>query len=55
MLSLSGVSSQVDGQIFLVNLPYGAVFAPHLTAKLEGRETAGPTVSLFPGVANQPP
>lgn len=36
------------------NLLYGAVFAPHLVAKLEGWVTAGPTAPLFPGVPNQP-
>jgi hypothetical protein len=42
------------GVIVIANLLYGAVFAPHLTAKLEGWETAGPTGRLFPGVPNQP-
>jgi Spirocyclase AveC-like len=44
----------VFGVIVIANLFYGAVFAPHLTAKLEGWETAGPTANLFPGVPNQP-
>jgi hypothetical protein len=47
MLSLVGV-------IVIANLLYGAVFAPHLTAKLEGWETVGPAARLFPGVPNQP-
>ena len=42
------------GVILVANVLYGAVFAPHLTAKLEGWETAGPTARLFPGVPNQP-
>jgi hypothetical protein len=41
--------------VVLANLMYGAVFAPHLTAKLEGWETAGPPAPLFQGVPNQPP
>jgi hypothetical protein len=45
----------VIGAALLANLLYGGVFAPHLTAKLEGWETAGPTAQLFPGVQNQPP
>ena len=44
----------VFGVIVIANLFYGAVFAPHLTAKLEGWETAGPTANLFQGVPNQP-
>jgi vacuolar-type H+-ATPase subunit I/STV1 len=50
---LSNVLS-VFGVIVIANLLYGAVFAPHLTAKLEGWETAGPTANLFPSVPNQP-
>jgi hypothetical protein len=38
----------------IANLLYGAVFAPHLVAKLNGWETTGPTAPLFPGVPNQP-
>jgi hypothetical protein len=45
----------IVGVIVIANLLYGAVFAPHLTAKLEGWETAGPSARLFPGIANQPP
>ena len=44
----------VIGVVVISNLLYGAVFAPHLTAKLEGWEKAGPTAPLFPGVPNQP-
>lgn len=44
----------IAGVILVANLLYGAVFAPHLTAKLEGWETAGSTARLFPGVPNQP-
>jgi hypothetical protein len=44
----------VLGVVVVANLFYGAVFAPHLAAKLEGWETAGPTARLFPGVPNQP-
>ena len=42
------------GVVVIANLFYGAVFAPHLVAKLEGWETVGPTTQLFPGVPNQP-
>jgi hypothetical protein len=42
------------GVVVLANLVYGAVFAPHLVTKLEGRVTAGPSSPLFPGVPNQP-
>jgi hypothetical protein len=45
----------VIGVVVVANLLYGAVFAPHLTAKLEGWEKAGPTAPLFSGVPNQPP
>jgi hypothetical protein len=44
----------IAGVVVLANLLYGAVFAPHLTAKLEGWETTGPTDQVFPGVPNQP-
>jgi hypothetical protein len=44
----------VAGVMVLANLLYGAVFAPHLVAKLQGWETAGPTTQLFSGVPNQP-
>lgn len=44
----------VVGVVIIANLFYGAVFAPHLIAKLEGWETAGPTAPLFPDVPNQP-
>jgi hypothetical protein len=44
----------VVGVVVIANLLYGAVFAPHLTAKLEGWENVGPTARLFPGVPNQP-
>ena len=45
----------IVGVVVITNLLYGAVFAPHLTAKLEGWETVGPTAPLFSGVPNQPP
>jgi hypothetical protein len=45
----------IVGVVVIANLLYGAVFAPHLTAKLEGWETVGPTAPLFSGVPNQPP
>lgn len=45
----------VLGIVLVGNLLYGAVFAPHLVAKLQGWETSGPATPLFPGVANQPP
>jgi hypothetical protein len=45
----------IVGVVLLANVLYGAVFTPHLTAKLEGWETAGPTAPLFAGVPNQPP
>jgi hypothetical protein len=44
----------IVGVVVLANVLYGAVFAPHLTAKLEGWENAGPTARMFPGVPNQP-
>ncbi len=44
----------IIGVVLLTNLLYGAVFAPHLVAKLEGQVTAGPTTPLFRGVPNQP-
>jgi hypothetical protein len=44
----------VIGIVVVANLLYGAVFAPHLVAKLEGWETTGPKGQLFPGVPNQP-
>ena len=40
--------------IVVGHLLYGAVFAPHLAAKLGGYVTSGPTEQLFPGVPNQP-
>lgn len=40
--------------VVIANLLYGAVFAPHLVTKLQGRVTAGPTAPLFRGVPNQP-
>ena len=44
----------IVGVVAVANLLYGAVFTPHLVAKLEGQVTAGPTTRLFPGVPNQP-
>jgi Spirocyclase AveC-like len=44
----------IVGVVVIGNLLYGAVFVPHLVTKVEGRVTAGPTASLFPGVPNQP-
>ncbi|MGA8724548.1 MAG: spirocyclase AveC family protein [Acidimicrobiales bacterium] len=44
----------IIGIVVIANLIYGAVFAPHLITKLEGRVTVGPTAPLFPGVPNQP-
>lgn len=44
----------VAAVIVLGHALYGAVFAPHLVAKLQGWVTAGPTEQLFPGIANQP-
>jgi hypothetical protein len=44
----------VLGIVVVANLLYGAVFAPHLVTKLQGRVTAGPTARLFPSVPNQP-
>jgi succinate dehydrogenase/fumarate reductase cytochrome b subunit len=55
--STSRLKSSVLSVIAVVvigNLLYGAVFAPHLVAKLEGWVTAGPAAPLFPGVPNQP-
>ncbi len=52
--SFRATALSVIGVVVLANLLYGAVFAPHLTAKLEGWETAGPTAPLFAGVLNQP-
>ena len=45
----------IVGVVVVANLLYGAVFAPHLVTKVQGRVTAGPTAPLFPGVRNQPP
>jgi Spirocyclase AveC-like len=56
--SASGLRSaalSIIGVVVITNLLYGAVFAPHLAAKLEGWETAGPSAPLFSGVPNQPP
>jgi hypothetical protein len=44
----------ITGVIVIANLLYGAVFLPHLIAKLQGWDTAGPTTALFRGVPNQP-
>ncbi|MQY17608.1 spirocyclase AveC family protein [Nocardia macrotermitis] len=44
----------VVGIVVLGTALYGAVFAPHLVTKLQGRVTAGPTAELFPGIPNQP-
>jgi hypothetical protein len=44
----------IIGVVVIANLLYGAVFAPHLLTKLQGRVTAGPTAPLFKGVSNQP-
>ena len=54
MSPLRSTLLSVLGVVLIANLLYGAVFAPHLTAKLEGWETTGPTTRLFPGVPNQP-
>jgi vacuolar-type H+-ATPase subunit I/STV1 len=54
MSSLRSTLLSVLGVVLIANLLYGAVFAPHLTAKLEGWETTGPKARLFPGVPNQP-
>ncbi len=51
---LGSTALSVIGVVAIANLLYGAVFAPHLTAKLKGWETAGPTAPLFRGVPNQP-
>jgi len=45
----------VVGVVLVANLLYGAVFAPHLVTKMQGRVTAGPSAPLFSGVRNQPP
>jgi Spirocyclase AveC-like len=55
--SMSRLRSSVMTIVAMVvigNVLYGAVFAPHLMAKLRGWEVAGPTVPLFPGIPNQP-
>ncbi|WP_067901817.1 spirocyclase AveC family protein [Nocardia vaccinii] len=44
----------IVGVVVLGTALYGAVFAPHLVTKMQGRVTAGPTAQLFPGVPNQP-
>jgi hypothetical protein len=44
----------VLGVVVLANLLYGAVFAPHFVAKLEGWDNAGPSAPLFRGIPNQP-
>jgi hypothetical protein len=51
---LGSAALSVLGLVVIANLIYGAVFAPHLAAKLDGQVTAGPTARLFPGVPNQP-
>ena len=51
---LRSTALSIIGVVVIANLLYGAVFAPHLIAKLEGRVTAGPTAPLFTGVPNQP-
>jgi hypothetical protein len=45
----------VVGVVVVGTALYAAVFTPHVVAKEEGWVTAGPTVPLYPGVANQPP
>ncbi len=44
----------VIAAVLIANVLYAAVFGPHLVAKVEGWETAGPKAQLFPGVPNQP-
>jgi hypothetical protein len=44
----------IVGVVAIGTTCYGGVFAPHLVAKLEGWETAGPEAPLFAGVPNQP-
>ena len=44
----------IAGVVLIGNVLYGAVFAPHLVAKLQGWVKDGPTTELFPGVPNQP-
>lgn len=51
---LQSAALSIIAVVVIGNLLYGAVFAPHLVAKLQGWATAGPTAPLFPGVANQP-
>ncbi len=51
---LGATSLSILGVVVIANLLYGAVFAPHLVTKLQGRVTAGPTASLFQRVPNQP-
>lgn len=51
---LGSAALSVAAVVVIGNLLYGAVFAPHLVAKMQGWVTAGPTASLFPGVENQP-
>ncbi|HSZ36530.1 MAG TPA: spirocyclase AveC family protein [Acidimicrobiales bacterium] len=52
---LRSAALSVVGVVLVANLLYGAVFAPHLVTKVQGRVTAGPTAPLFEGVRNQPP
>jgi hypothetical protein len=44
----------VVGFVLVAHTLYGAVFTPHLVAKLQGWAHAGPASPLFPGVPNQP-
>lgn len=44
----------IAGVVLLAHLLYGAVFTPHLVAKLQGWVDVGPTSPLFEGVPNQP-
>lgn len=51
---LRSTALSIMGFVVIANLLYGAVFAPHVIAKSQGWETAGPTAPLFRGVPNQP-
>ena len=51
---LSSSLLSIIGVVVLANILYGAVFAPHLVAKLEGWDSVGPKAPLFSGIPNQP-
>jgi hypothetical protein len=51
---LRATALSVVSVALLANVLYGSVFTPHVIAKVQGWETAGPRNALFPGIPNQP-